>query len=186
MNNIFDYWVKGTEKKKKKKNKHLGTYTESSLVGQHSRTLNSRYIFLSVRQGERKSRRGVFLITQIYTEPLPERGERQNSPNKESRVEKQWHANPGPSATPSPRLSTAAICLFSSHRCNPRTKCYPCSLTLISRMQYNREHNLEIARIIPATGLIKACIYAACIYVHVYIYIHIYLYRVFRNNGNRL
>lgn len=57
---------------------------------------------------------------------------------------------------------------------HPRTKCYPCSLTLISRMQYNREHNLEIARIILATGLIKACMCS------------VYSYKVFRNYGNQL
>lgn len=57
---------------------------------------------------------------------------------------------------------------------HPRTKCYPCSLTLISRMQYNREHNLEIARIILATGLIKACMCSVC------------SYKVFRNYGNQL
>ena len=130
--------------------------TKNSLIGQHSRTLNSLYIFLSVRQREIKSRRGVFLITQIYTEPLPERGASEFS--EQGKPDGKAVAREPGLSTPSPHLSTAAICLFSSHRCNPRTKCYPCSLTLISRMQYNREHNLEIARIILATGLIKACI----------------------------
>lgn len=123
----------------------------------------------------RKSRRGVFLITQIYTGPSPNGGrkERASERTNERTVriprtrragwEEQWHANlwpfrPSPFSLTLP--SSAAICLFSSRRCNPLgTKRHPSSLTLISRMRYNREHNLEIARIIPATGLIKACVY---------------------------
>lgn len=147
---------------------------------------NSRPTFLNIEfslhlpegktRGERKSRRGVFLITQIYTEATPRTAEPSEFSEQGKPGGKALAREPGPSAPLSSHLSTAAICLFSSHRCNPRTKCYPCSLTLISRMQYNREHNLEIARIIPAMGLIKACVCR----------VYIYLYRVFRNYGNQL
>lgn len=145
MNNIFDYRVKDTK-------------IPSYLLRTHSRPtfpLNSRYIFLSIRQGERKSRRGVFLITQIYTEPLPERGVRILRIRKaewKSSGTRTWPFCPLP---PSVDRCNLPVFLAPLH---PRTKCYPCSLTLISQMQYNREHNLEIARIIPTTGLIKACI----------------------------
>jgi len=95
--------------------------------------------------------------------PPPSAPSRQNSPNGGKPGGKVVAREPLALSHPPPlilsfALPCGAICLFSSRRCNPSgTKCYPCPLTLISWTRYNREHNPEMARIISATGLIKAC-----------------------------
>lgn len=114
----------------------------------------------------RKSRHGAFLITQIYTEPPTT--ERRTI--RILRTRKAGWKSSGTRTSPfhssSPSVERRNLPVFLAPLQPPRTKCYPCSLTLISRMQYNREHNLEIARIIPATGLIKACMRAR---IHEYV-----------------
>lgn len=108
----------------------------------------------------RKSRHGAFLITQIYTRSHPLNEEPSECSEQGKPGGKAVAREPRPSfplLTPFLSVERRNLPVFLAPLQPPRTKCYPCSLTLISRMQYNREHNLEIARIIPATGLIKAC-----------------------------
>lgn len=120
--------------------------------------LNSlRYIFLivSVRgRGKKISARRLFNYTNLHG-ATPER-----RTIRILRTRKAGWKSSGTRTSPfhSSPLSVERrnLPVFLAPLQPPRTKCYPCSLTLISRMQYNREHNLEIARIIPATGLIKA------------------------------
>lgn len=116
MNNIFDYRVKSA----KGKILSLRIFDEDTLEQlQYPQTEFS--LHLSKRETwERESRHGAFLITQIYTEPLPNEEPSEFSEQGESRVEKQWHAN-------------LALPLFAPVRRAPQFACFPHTVATLVR-----------------------------------------------------